>query len=206
MGLDIYKKPVKFADQPTTDAGTNSREAVSPLTLKNFKGIEGYFLNATGAFGTGGGWADEGFIDNVPVVLYDKGQTERAMFMNFIDSRYVLDSVNPQVAFTVWTTGTPVADQAIRFNLTARYIAEGEQANKPADEDLFFTFTPPYLATNTYQGLLVFTLDRTKISDQDVVKLALRRIGGDIADTYPSDIGVGQSGIIIETYLNQPNP
>ena len=46
---------------------------------------------------------------------------------------------------------------------------------------------------------LEFTLDRTLITNGDTMQLNLERIGGDGADTYGSDIGVGQSGILLES-------
>lgn len=194
------------ASQVETDTGVIDDKYISPLKLKNRKGVEAFFLSAQGSFGTGGGWSDSGFIALFPVLLFAPNLTERAIYMFYALARTKFDSVNPQVAFIVYSTGVPVAATGddVRWQLSARYRAEGEINGGGASETILQTQTLTTLTGNTRQSALVFTLDRTLISDQDVIHLELERVGGDAADTYASDAGVGQAGLIIQTVDKNP--
>lgn len=168
------------------------------------KGIEAFFLQPRGSFGTGGGWADEGFIGDVPVLLFSSALTEKSIYNFYALKRFVLTTVDPVVGFIIYSTTLPVATDSIEWQLEVRYIAETEQATKAVDETLLITQPLTSLTVNSRQNLLEFTLDRSLITDQDVILLTLSRIGGDVSDTYSSDISIGQSGISIETIKHNP--
>ena len=160
--------------------------------------IVGFFLTPTGSFGTGGGWADAGFISLFPVVLFSQNATERAIFMFYGFARALFTNIDPVVNFIVYSTTAPSAAEAVVWQLTCKYKAEGESVTGAADEIIPETQVLTDLAASTRQQNLQFTLDRTLISIGDVLFLNLERIGGDGADTYGSDIGIGQSGISLE--------
>lgn len=168
-------------------------------------GVQSFFISATGAFGTGGGWADSGFINDTPVLLFSPITDERAIFMFFGLSRLKLDAVDPQIGFVIYSTGAPLLDDDVKWELQAKYVADTESTGGAADETIEQIDTLTTLVLNSRQTLLLFTLDRTKISIQDSMKFILTRKGGDgVNDTYGSDIGVGQSGIIVETFDVNP--
>lgn len=169
-------------------------------------GIEGFFLDAEGNFGTGGGWADEGFIGNFPNLLFADNSDERAVYMFYTMERIKLDSVNPQAAFIVSSTNAPIITTSdnIEWQLEIRYREVGESLTGAADEIITKSQILTTIAANTRQDNLVFDLDRTLISDQDVVHLMLRRLGTDVADNYNGDIGIGQSGMLAEAYSHNP--
>ncbi len=174
---------------------------VDTVSVKSINGIEAFFLQPRGSFGTGGGWADEGFIGDMPVLLFSQTLTERAIYNFFALSRVLLADTNPRVAFIVYSTTAPIVttSDSVRWQLEARYIAETELATKAVDETILITQGLPTTTANTRQTLLQFTLDRTLISDQDVLLFTLSRVGGDGSDIYNSDIAIGQSGIIVLT-------
>jgi len=161
-------------------------------------GVVGFFLAPTGSFGTGGGWADSGFISLFPVVLFSQNATERAIFMFFAFSRALFSNIDPTVNFIVYSTDAPSAAEAVVWQLTCKYKAEGEAVTGAAAQIIPQTKVLTDLAASTRQQNLQFTLDRSLISIGDVLFLNLERIGGDAADTYGSDIGIGQSGISLE--------
>ena len=161
-------------------------------------------IDAKGNFGTGGGWADSGFISLVPVLFFSPIQTERAVFMFYALAVIKFDNIDPQVAFIVHSTGAPGATEDIVWRLTCRYRAEGEVDGGVADEVLLQTVELTHLTADTRQSNLIFDLDRSLISDQDSIHLILERIGGDVDDDYGSDIGVGQSGTVVQTLDNNP--
>lgn len=167
----------------------------------NSKGIEAFFIQANGSFGTGGGWADSGFIGDVPLLFFNQNSSEKAIYSFYITGRSILTDIDPQMVFVVYSTGAPVATTGddVVWQLEVRYIAETELATKTPDETLIITQTLTTLTANTRQELLIFTFDRTLITNQDDIQMTLTRLGSDAADTYSSDIGVGQSGIAIET-------
>lgn len=168
-------------------------------------GIEAFFIQAKGLFGTGAGWADTGFINDTPVLLYSPVQTERAIFMFYGMARFIFDNIDPQVGFVVYSTSAPSAgNDDIRWQLEAVYVAETESTGKTPDETILQTQNMTTLVLNSRQTLLLFTIDRTKISDQDSMKFILTRIGPDGLDNYSSDVGVGQSGMILETFDKNP--
>jgi hypothetical protein len=201
---DIIKRVPPPASEQEVSAGIVANKYVSPFTLKNFKGTEGFFLSARGDFGNGGAWADSGFLSLFPVVRYDDNNTERAVFMFYGISKADFSTIDPVVAFIIYSTGAPTVGEAVRWSLSTKYKAEGEQITGASDEIILQTQVLTSLSGNTRQTNLEFTLDRTLISNQDVVFLNLERIGGDVLDTYGSDIAVGQSGILIETTINNP--
>lgn len=170
------------------------------------KGIQGFFLDPTGSFGTGGGWADVGDISDIPVVFFAPNITERAVFMFYASERFLFSDVNPKVAFVVYSNDAPVitTGDKCRWELTARYFAVGESLGKPADQTVTETYTLTEIGANTVQPILEIELDRTKISIGDVVKMTLRRLGGDVLDTYADDAAIGQSGFIVEAKAFQP--
>jgi len=163
------------------------------------KGIEGFFLTPRGSFGTGSGWSDEGFIVLYPALLFASNATERAIYMFFGIARGFFDAIDPIVKFAIMSTTAPSAAEAVRWQLTCKYRAEGESLAGAADQVLLQTKVLTDLVADTRQSNLEFTLDRTLIANGDTMQLNLERIGGDGADTYGSDIGVGQSGILLET-------
>lgn len=170
------------------------------------KGVQGFFLDPTGSFGTGAGWADVGDINDVPVVFFAPGSTERAIFMFYAAKRFLFADVNPKVAFVVYSNNAPVitTGDKCRWELIVRYFAVGEALGKPADETVTQTHILTEIAADTVQSILEIELDRTKISVGDVMKMTLRRLGGDILDTYADDIAIGQSGFIVETKAFNP--
>ncbi len=163
-------------------------------------GIQAFFLEARGSFGTGGGWADSGFIDDLPVLLFAPNSTEKAIYMHFAMGRFKFDEINPELDFIIYSTTAPgIGDEDVEWLLEARYIAENESPSKAADETLSVTQTLPNQTLNTRQSVLVFTLDRTKITSLDTLMFKLSRVGGDVLDNYTGDIAVSQSGIILQT-------
>ncbi len=177
---------------------------VDTITVRTISGVEAFFLQPRGLFGTGAGWADEGFIGDVPVLLFAANSTERAIYTFYALSRVLLTDTNPVIAFIVYSTTAPVAttSDSVRWQLEARYIAETELATKTVDETILFTQGLPTLTANTRQPSLEFILDRTLMADQDVLLFTLSRIGGD--DIYNADISIGQSGIILVTRNHNP--
>ena len=173
---------------------------------KNVKGIQGFFLQPRGLFGSGPGFADEGFIGDLPVVLFASNSTEKAIYTFFSLGRIVLTDTNPTVNFIIYSTTAPVAttSDSVRWQLEARYIAETESATKAADETFLITEGLPTTVANSRQTVIQFILDRTLITDQDVLLFTLSRIGGDGSDIYGSDVAVGQSGVRAEASNNNP--
>lgn len=173
---------------------------------KNIKGIHGFFLQPRGLFGSGPGFADEGFIGDMPVILFAANSTEKSIYTFFALSRIILTDTNPTVNFIVYSTTAPVAttSDSVRWQLEARYVAETESATKAADETFLITQGLPTTIANTRQTILQFILDKTLITDQDVLLFTLSRIGGDGSDIYSADIAIGQSGIRAEASSNNP--
>lgn len=169
------------------------------------EGLESFFLSARGSFGTGGGWADEGFISFMPVLLFSASLTERAIYIFYAITRSRFDKVNPKVGFVVYSTNPPSLGEAVRWQLTCKYIADTESPMDPADEVLFQTQVLPTLVSDSRQGdILSFELNKDLIKDQDIIHFNLQRLGGDVADTYGSDIAVGQAGVILQTVSQNP--
>ncbi len=169
-------------------------------------GLEGLFLSARGNFGTGGGWADQGFIELFPVLLFAQNLTERAVYMFFVFERSRIDDIDPEVGFVIYSTTAPSTGEAVRWRLTTKYINDGDPLDSPAAEVILQTQVLFTEAADSRQDTLFFTLDRSLMSKQDTIHLNLERVGGDALDTYGSDIGIGQSGMIIETNSHNPNP
>ena len=195
---------VERATQSEADDGSDDTRFLSPLTVKNTRGIESFFIQAQGSFGTGGGWSDSAFLGLIPILSFASNTTERAIFMFFGSQRVKFDNIDPQVGFIIYSIGAPSAAEAVRWQLSAKYRAEGESVAGGADEVILQTQVLTTLVANSRQTTLFFTLDRSLISNEDIIHLNLERIGGDAADTYGSDIGVGQSGIIVETVKHNP--
>lgn len=173
---------------------------------KNVKGIEGFFLQPRGLFGSGPGFADEGFIGDMPVILFAANSTEKSIYTFFALGRIILTDTNPTVNFIVYSTTAPVAttSDSVRWQLETRYVAETELATKAVDETFLVTEGLPTTVANTRQTSLQFILDKTLITNQDVLLFTLSRIGGDGSDIYSADIAIGQSGIRAETGSNNP--
>jgi hypothetical protein len=205
-GTEEIQGIFEVATQAETNTGTDDTRVVTPLKLKNFKGITGFFLDAKGEFGTGGGWADSGFIGDLPVLLFSNVSTEKAVYMFFASQRGVFTDVDPIVLFGVYSTGAPVVTTGddVRWQLEVSYIAQGELATKTPDETLLQTQTLTELTADTRQPILAFTLDKSLISDDDVIMIVLSRLGTDGADTYADDVAIGQSGIRLETTIFNP--
>lgn len=200
---ESVKGIAEIATQAEADTGSDDTRILSPLKAKNTVGSESFFLAAKGQIGGGPGWADAGFISLIPVDLFAPSSTERSIFIFFTLSRMKLDAVNPQVGFIIYSTSAPSVGEAIRWQLTVKYIADGESISTVA-ETLLQTQALTTLVEDSRQAILFFTLDRALISNQDTVHLNLERIGGDGADTYGDDIGVGQGGIIANTLSHNP--
>jgi len=85
----------------------------------------------------------------------------------------------------VLTLGTGDGDVVLR--LTARYIGQGETADKTADEVLTNIIT----VTNTDKAVFStsYQLDNTMIDKSDLISLELERLGSDVNDTYDGSIG-----------------
>ena len=171
---------------------------------KNTLGLESFFLEVKGQIGGGPGWADEGFISFFPVLLFSSSSTERSIHMFFALSRIKLDAIDPQVGFIIYSTSAPLVGDAVRWQLTVKYIGDGEDTSAAADETLLQTQVLTTLVADSRQAILFFTLDRTLISNEDAIHLNLERLGGDVLDTYGADIGAGQGGIIAETLSHNP--
>ena len=195
-----------FASQAETDDGTIANKAVSPLTNKNFKGEIGVFLNPRGAFAGTAGWADVGFSGEIPVLLFARNTTEKAVYMFYISERFVLTDFNPVFSFVVYSQNAPVltTGDKVRWQVEARYYETGESTTKPADETLLATQTLTELSADVDEGIFQVTLDRAKIAIGDRVMFTLSRIGGDPLDNYNDDIAIGQSGLIIESKTTNP--
>ena len=189
-----------FIDQDITSGSSPSFDG------KNVKGVEGFFLQPRGLFGSGPGFADEGFIGDLPVVLFASNSTEKAIYTFFSLGRMVLTDTNPTINFIIYSTTAPVAttSDSVRWQLETRYIGESELATKAPDETFLITGGLPTTTANTRQSIIKFTLDRTLIATEDVLLFTLSRIGGDGSDIYGSDVGVGQSGIRAEANNNNP--
>ncbi len=193
------------ASQAETDAGTEDAKYVSPLTLHLKRSFQSFFLSAQGAFGSGGGWADKGFISNLPVLLFHQSNTERAIYMFYALERFLFDEVDPLIGFTVYSDGAPAGGaDAVRWQLTAKYIGVSEGPADTADEVILQTQTLTEQTAETRQETLFFTLDRTLITNQDVMFFTLERIGGDAADNYSGDVAVSQSGLSVELTVDAP--
>lgn len=195
---------IEIATQAETDSGTDDTRAITPLKQKKTRGIEGFFLTPQGSFGTGGGWADAAFLSLIPVLGFASNNTERAVYMFYSFFRAKFDAVDPIVSFVIYSTDAPGSGEAVRWQLTAKYTADTESTAAAAAQTLLLTQVLTTEVENSRQSNLLFTLDRTLISDQDSIHLVLERLGGDAADTYGSDITVGQSGLSIETVKHNP--
>lgn len=170
------------------------------------QGIQGFFLEAKGEFGTGGGWADSGFLDDTPMLLFNGNNIEKAIYMFFASERSIFDNIDPLILFIPFSTTAPsLGNEDVRLQLTCRYIAEGEATSKVPDEVLLITHTLTDFSVNTRQPIIIFQLDRTKISISDVLSFKLERLPGDALDTYNgNDLGIGQSGVRQESLLFNP--
>ncbi len=168
-------------------------------------GIQAFFLTAKGLFGTGGGWADNGFIGDVPVLFFDRTTQEKQITSFYALARADF-SVDPVIAFLTYSVALPVVTTGdkVVWKIDARYIGEGEKATKAIDQTIQQTQTLTYLITDTRQSTVQFTLDGSLIDDQDTIHLTLSRVAGDANDNYSSDVAVGQGGMIIE--VSQFNP
>jgi len=97
-----------------------------------------------------------------------------------------LSAIDPDITihFVITSTGGGSAD--VRFELEATYIADGELTTKAIDE----TLTQDVTVTDTLktQHSVTFTLDRTLMSLNDVVRLKLSRLNSDPNDTYTGDV------------------
>jgi len=113
----------------------------------------------------------------------------------------ILDTVNPEVKFVVFSTGASGAGEAVSWELAVKYRAVGEAFGGASNETLLQLKLMDTLAGNTRQSDLVFTLDRTLISDQDIILLVLTRKATDAADTYGSDIAIDSAIIELESEL-----
>jgi len=196
----------EIATQAETDTGTDDERIITPLKLNNLAGVRGFFLDPKGSFGTGGGWVDEGIIENVPVLLYSGISTEKAIFMFFGAAFVVLTDVDPEIIFIPWSTTAPsLGNEDVELQLTCRYIAVGESAAKTPDQVLTLTSTLSAFTANTAQAPVFFVLDRSLIEVGDVLNFVLERLPGDVLDTYNgNDLGIGQSGARLETTLFNP--
>lgn len=204
---DAIGSPASGLQVYTTDSNKlNVYNGTEWRTVSYEKGIEAFFLQPRGLFGSGPGFADNGFIGDVPVILFASNSTKKAIYTFFALSRVLLADTNPKVAFVVYATTAPIVTtgDSVRWQLQARYIAETEEATKTPDETILFTQRLPTLLANTRQTILQFTLNRALMTDQDVLLFTLSRIGGDALDTYAVDVGIGQSGIILETRTHNP--
>lgn len=202
---ETSKGKIEIADQLEVDAGVDDLRALTSKKLKNKRGIEGFFLDARGSFGTGGGWADSSFIDNLPVLLFAQSITERAIYMFYGIARALFDTIDPSVSFIVYSTSAPSGGaEDVRWQLEARYIAENEAPGKVADETLLATQSLSNFVANERQSILTFTLNRALITDQDVLMFTIERLGGDVLDNYGADAGVGQAGILLQTTSYNP--
>lgn len=96
----------------------------------------------------------------------------------FLDNRLV-----------VLSTGTE--DETVRIRLTARYVGDGEPADKTPDEIL----ETNVLITNTDKLVhkINFTLDNTLIEDGDLLNLEFSRVGTDtVNDLFTGSVGVAE--------------
>jgi hypothetical protein len=184
----------------TLDGDVRLPKAQGPI------GTEGFFLTPQGAIGTGAGWADFGLIASLPVLDFAANATERGIFMFFAIARAIFTTVDPEVRFVTYSRNLPVSGSSddIRWRLTCKYVAVGEQPNKASDQVIAQTQTFTTLTASARQADLVFTLDRALISIGDVIFLNLERVGGDAADNYSSDAAIGQSGALIEVQILNP--
>jgi len=194
---------ISAASQAETDAGTVANKYIAPLTLRNVVGLQGFFLSSRGDFGTGAGWADAGFIVDVPVTLFARNAQEKAIFMFYAGTRFQFGAVDPVMAFAVHSVAAPVVTTGddVRWRLGCRYYSVGDPLGGATDETILQTQTLTTLVANSYQGLLQFTIDRTLISTSQIMQFTLTRLGPDGADTYNSDVGVGQGGLILQTKI-----
>lgn len=174
-------------------------------TVSDAKGIISEFLNPRGDVGTAG-WGDVGFIVDTPVVLLAKNSTEKVVYPFFAKAKFLFNNIDPQVAFLFYSTSAPVltTGDVISILVEVSYFKIGDdQANLP-DETFLDTVQLTFTDANRWQGVMAFTLDRTLITTGDVIQFTLYRLGGDAADNYNADVGIGQSGIILESLIFNP--
>lgn len=195
-----------IASQAEVNTGTEADKSVSPFTNKNFKGVVPFYLNARGEFIGSPGWADAGLLGDIPVLRFARNATERAVYMFILAERFVLSDFDPVFAFVTYSYGAPVATtgDGIVWRLEARYYTDGDIAIKAADETIELTQIITNLIAEADQGFFSFTLDRSLMTSGDRVMFTLSRLGADGADNYNDDIGVGQSGLLIESKTTNP--
>lgn len=184
---------------------TNLGSLVPAILPTPASGLESFFLTAKGAFGTGGGWSDSGFIGDVPVLFFDRTSVEKQITTFFAMSRILL-TTDPILTFLTYSVALPVvttSDQVV-WQVQARYIGVGEDATKAVDETLQITQTLDQIAVDRRQTNLTFTLDGSLISDQDSIQITFSRLANHVDDNYNSDIAVGQAGITVEVTQFSP--
>jgi len=99
-------------------------------------------------------------------------------------------TTDPVVRLDVFTVVLGAATANVRFQLTARYIADTELSTKAADETILQTES--IINTLNENNQISFTLDGTLIADNDYVSLHLERLSSDAADTFTGRIGVAR--------------
>jgi hypothetical protein len=157
-------------------------------------------LGPRGFVGAGVTWADEGFIDRYPVILFDgEGGNERMALTFQIMKGFDL-TINPILRITVYSTDAPIAGEEVQWNLDVRYMAEGEDLGKGADETFSFLQSLDdevgFLAANTRNSTLSFTLDASLMEVSDTIFFMLRRNSAGGSDDYESDIATGETFIV----------
>lgn len=190
--------------QKGVSEGIPSLDSESKIPLSQIPiGVEAFFLNPRGLIGTGGGWADEGIIGVMPVILFSSSQTEQAVYGTYAMSRFVFTDVDPEIGFVTHTSTAPgVGTEDVRWQLDLHNIADLESNVGSPTQTILLTQTLVTTNADTKEGLITFNLDRTLMEDQDDIVAIISRLGGDVLDTYTGDIGIGQSGLGVETSIH----
>jgi hypothetical protein len=186
---------------------TGNPHAIASTDIADFNtgvgsaiGTEDLVFHTPGRVGSGASWADAGLIDNMPAILFDSAKDEKSSYVEVLLTRISLLTVDPVVSFFIYSTTLPVLTTAddVRWQLEVRNIAPGNSTAGAADQTLLATQTLPTIATNSNQGVLTFTLDRTLMTAGETLLLVLSRLGTDAADNYTGDVGVAEASLLAE--------
>ncbi len=128
------------------------------------------------------------FGTDVKVYELDSGD---GVLLNFeLPDGIDLTTVDPVVVVNVATSQEDdgATNGTVLFQLTTRYVADGELLDKVIDETLTPDGAQPTIIdTLTIQQQITFTLDRTKIAVDDVLTFQFENLGG---GTYLGKVGV----------------
>jgi hypothetical protein len=154
-----------------------------------------HILGAKGDLGAGAGWADNGLIEDLPVILFSDNTNQRmTLTYRAIDTMDL--TYDPIVIISSYSTAAPQAGDKIRWKCKAKYIYYGESPNKAADQIAYSKQTlddsPSYLFAETRNKDIEFTLSGTLMQKFDVMYLTMERQTSDPIDNYSNDFALGE--------------